>query len=501
MKNLKERTLRAGFAKACAQGLNFIFRVGSLMVLARLLDPEDFGLMGMVTVVTGVFSLFKDAGLSTVTIQRATITNEQVSTLFWINMLVGAVLGLLTVGAAPILASFYNEPRLFWITVALATGFLIQAAGVQHGALLQRKMNFIALSAIEIISVLVSIAVGIGMAILGYGYWALVGMAIILPAASTMCLWLTVNWAPGPPRRGVGSSGMLRFGGMATLNGLVVYIAFNLEKVLLGRFWGAEALGIYGRAYQLINIPTENLNSAIGGVALSVLSRLQDDASRFKNYFLNFYSLIISVTLPITILCALFAEDIIMLLLGPKWKDAVPIFRLLTPTILAFALVNPFSPFLMSLGMVARSLKIAFVLAPVMIVAYVLGLPHGPNGVAFAYSTVMTVSVIPLIAWCIHGTMISSRDIWKASSRPLFSAIVAAGLVFTLQSFYGDSLSPFPRLVIGICIVSSSYLWMLLYVMGQKAFYLDLLRGLKKHSLAGERESGTGLLPVSKTPG
>jgi O-antigen/teichoic acid export membrane protein len=491
MKNLKEKTLRAGFAKACAQGLNFIFRVGSLMVLARLLDPDDFGIVGMATVVTGVFSLFKDAGLSTVTIQRATITNEQVSTLFWINMLVGTILGLLTFGAAPILASFYGEPRLFWVTAALATGFLIQAAGVQHGALLQRKMSFTALSVIEIISVLASIAVGIGMAILGYGYWALVGMAIILPAASTVSLWLTVNWVPGRPRRGVGSSAMLRFGGMAALNGFIVYITFNFEKLLLGRFWGAEALGLYGRAYQLINIPTENLNSAIGGVALSVLSRLQDDASRFKSYFLNFYSLVISLTLPITIGCALFADDIILLLLGPKWTAAVPIFRLLAPTILTFALVNPFSSFLMSLGMVGRLLKISFVLAPLMIAAYVLGLPYGPRGVAFAYSAVMTMSAVPLIAWCIHGTMISSRDFLGAVSRPFLSAIVAAVLAFGVQAFYGQSLSPFPRLILGGGILMLSYLWMLLYVMGQKAFYFDLLQGLWQRSSVGEKASAT----------
>ena len=163
MKDLKERTLRGGFAKVGAQGASFILRIGSLMVLARLLDPEDFGLVGMVTVVTGVFSLFKDAGLSVATVQRATITKEQVSTLFWINMLVGAVLGLLSLAIAPILASFYHEPRLFWVTVAMATGFLFNAAGVQHSALLQRDMRFGALSAIEIISLLVSIAVGIGL--------------------------------------------------------------------------------------------------------------------------------------------------------------------------------------------------------------------------------------------------------------------------------------------------------------------------------------------------
>jgi O-antigen/teichoic acid export membrane protein len=491
MKDLKERTLRAGLAKTFAQGVNFIIRVGSLMVIARLLDPEDFGLVGMVTVFTGVFSMFIDAGLSTVTVQRASITNEQVSTLFWTNMFVGAILWLLTFGAAPILVSFYREPRLFWMTAALATGFLINAAGVQHSALLQRGMRFGALSVAEIFTQVVSSAVGIGMALGGFGYWALVGMAIMGQATYTVCVWLTMDWVPGLPRRGVGGGSMIRFGGMATLNTFVVYVAYNLEKVLLGRFWGAEALGIYGRAYQLINLPTENLNSAIGGVALSVLSRLQGDASRFKSYFLKFYSLIISLTLPITIACALFADDIILLLLGPKWTDAVPIFRLLAPTILTFALVNPFSSFLMSLGMVGRLLKIALVLAPVMIAAYVLGLPYGPRGVAFAYSAVMTMSAVPLIAWCIHGTMISSRDFLDAVSRPFLSAIVAAALAFGVQAFYGQSLSPFPRLILGGGILMLSYLWMLLYVMGQKAFYFDLLQGLWQRSSVGEKASAT----------
>ena len=489
MKDLKERTLRGGFAKVCAQGASFILRIGSLMILARLLDPKDFGLVGMVTVVTGVFSLFKDAGLSMATVQRATITNEQVSTLFWINMLVGAILGLLSLAIAPILVSFYQEPRLFWVTAGLATGFLFNAAGVQHSALLQRQMRFTMLSAIEIISLVASVSVGIGMAIGGYGYWALVGMAIISPAVSSVCLWSLATWVPGVPHRGVGISSMIRFGGTATLNSLVVYIAYNLEKVLLGRFWGAEALGMYGRAYQLISIPTENLNSASGGVAFAALSRLQGEPYRFKNYFLKGYSVVLALTLPITIACALFANDIILIFLGPKWSDAIPIFQLLTPTILVFALINPMWWLLSSLGLLGRSLKIALVLAPLVIASYVIGLPYGPTGVAFAYSAVMTLWLVPHIAWCVHGTMISLRDLVHVSRRPFLSAIVAAVVAFAAQFFYGQSLSPIPRLVLGGGILLIVYLWMLLYVMGQKAFYLELLQGLRKRSSVGEKES------------
>ena len=101
---------------------------------------------------------------------------------------------------------------------------------------------------------------------------------------------------------------MMRFGGTITLNSLVVYIAYNLEKVLLGRFWGAATVGVYGRAYQLINIPTDNLNSAVGEVAFSVLSRVQKDADRLRSYFLKGYSLVLALTVPVTVACALFWE-------------------------------------------------------------------------------------------------------------------------------------------------------------------------------------------------
>src|SRR5262249_2176449 len=159
-----------------AQGASFVLRVGSLMLLARLLDPKDFGLVAMVTVLTGVFNLFRDAGLSTVTVQRPSITNDQLSTLFWMNMLVGVIMAVLTVAAAPALVAFYHEPRLIRVTLALASGFVLNAAGVQHSALLQRHMRFFALATIETVALLVSIIVGVGMASRGYGYWALVWM-------------------------------------------------------------------------------------------------------------------------------------------------------------------------------------------------------------------------------------------------------------------------------------------------------------------------------------
>jgi PST family polysaccharide transporter len=279
---------------------------------------------------------------------------------------------------------------------------------------------------------------------------------------------------------------MLRFGSTITLNGLIVYLAYNLEKVLLGRYFGPAALGIYGRAYQLVNIPTENLNSAAGGVAFPTLARVREDPIRLRSYFLKGYSLVLALTLPITIVCALFADDLILVLLGPKWNGTATVFRLLAPTISIFALINPLGWLLFALGMVGRSLKVAMVLAPVVIFGFVIGLPYGPKGVAFSYSTLMALWAVPHIAWCIHGTVISLRDIFSTVSRPLFSGIVAAVIPFAFQFFYGHSLSPFLRLVLGSSLFLAVYLTMLLQVMGQKTLYLDLVRGFRGRSPAGE---------------
>ena len=479
MKDLKERTIRGGSARGAALAVNFLLRVGSLMLLARLLNPLDFGLLGMVTAFTGVLSLFRDFGLSAAAIQRPTVTDEQSSTLFWINILAGAILTIIAGLLAPVVATFYHEPRLFWVTIVVAIGFLFNGAGVQHSALLQRQMRFTILAWIDVASLIASTVVAFGVAKAGYGYWALVAMTVSIPFTCSIGFWLASGWVPGAPHRGIGIRSMMRFGGTLTLSGLVFYVATNFEKVLLGRFWGAEALGIYGRAYQLIRIPTDNLNSAVGDVAFSALSRIQHDPSRLKRFFLKGYSLVLAITVPSTIACGLFAHDMIIVLLGAKWKEAAGIFRVLAPMMLVFAILNPLGWLLNAMGLVGRGLKIALVIAPLMISSYIIGLPYGPRGVAFAYSAVMLLWLFPGIVWAVHGTVISFWDVLRETSRPLASIIPAAGLAFAVRLYLGETVTPLLRLVLENAILFITYFAVLMFVAGQKAFYLDLLRSLK----------------------
>jgi PST family polysaccharide transporter len=454
----------------------FGLRMGSMVVLARLLAPTDFGLVGMVTAFTGFLGLFRDAGLSMATVQQGTVTAAQTSTLFWINVIVGGGLALLCCAAAPVMVWFYGEPHLLWVALVLSIVFVFNGIGAQHRAMLQRNMRFQPLALIDTAALVVSIATGIGAALVGAGYWAIVAMTVVLPAAGAAGVWLASRWIPGRPRRGAGVRGMLRYGGTLTVNSVIMYFAYNMDKVLLGRFWGAEALGIYGRAYQLVNIPTENMNFTLGLVAFPALARMQDEPKRLKEYFLKGYGLFLAITIPITASCLLFADDIVRVLLGPKWAVAAGVFRLLAPTTLVLAFINPLAWLMLAAGHALRSLKIAMIIAPVVMIGYSLGLGGGPTGVALGLSVAMVVLVVPVMMWAKAGTLISGGDIAGTVMRPLVSAIVGGVAAYGLRQWVQYHEPPLLRLIEETSALFCVYAVVLLVALRQGAVYAPVLR-------------------------
>jgi O-antigen/teichoic acid export membrane protein len=476
--DLKRTSVRGGFATVSAQGLRFVIQTATTMLLARLLSPQDFGLQGMMVVVTGFLGLFQDAGLAMATVQRLEVTHEQTSTLFWINVALGAVLAILCAALAPLLVAFYHEPRLYWVAVVSGAMFILNGLAAQHGALLRRGMRFVTQAKIGVVSLIAGSVTGIVMALLGFRYWSLVGMAMATSIAGTAALWLAVPWVPGPPRRGSGVRSMLRLGGLATCNSFVVFLAWNAEKILLGRFWGANALGMYGRAYQLVTLPVQQLEVSLAAVAFPALSRIQHDAERLASSFLKAYNLHVSLATPITITCALFAEEIVGIVLGPKWMAAAPIFRLLAPVAVVFAVANPLSWLVSSTGQMGRALSISAATTPVVILGIALGLSHGPQGVALGYSSALTLVLIPIAAWSKLGTGITWLNLWETAKPAFLSGLLAgvAGLLVKLT--LAGRLPLIPYLFVAVGIVLGIYAWMLLIVMNQKHVYMDLLSHL-----------------------
>ena len=209
--DLKGRTISGAFITIASQGTQFLLNLASIMVLARLLAPKDFGLYAMVTTVMGFLRIFQDAGLSTATVQRQEITHAQVSNLFWVNVGLGGVTTLLVAALAPVVAWFYREPRLVGITLVLSSTFLLASSAVQHIALLNRQMRFGAIAMIDIVSMLAGYLTGIGMALSGYGYWALVGAAVAQVAIKLVLAWLISGWRPQLPSRNTQTWHLLTF--------------------------------------------------------------------------------------------------------------------------------------------------------------------------------------------------------------------------------------------------------------------------------------------------
>jgi len=481
---LKQRSLRGGVAVVLSQGTGAVLQLGTLLVLARLLSPTDYGLQAMVLSLTNLVSLLKDAGLNFSTVNKEELTHEQVSTLFWINAALGLMLTLIVALASHFLAVFYKDPRLFWITVASSTVFLFNSLSVQHRALLDRSMQFTTTATIDMVCSILGTVVAIGMAAWGFGYWALICQNISLPVFGMIGVWIAMPWLPGRPRWTAELRSMVRAGGTVTLNSIVMYFAYNTEKILLGRFWGPAPLGIYGRAYQLASLPVQQVTNSVGSVAFPMLSRLQSDPPRLRRSYLRSHSLVVTVTTPVVFCCAFFANEIVSVVLGPKWHGAASVLRLLCPAMLVIALMNPISYILRATGQLERNLKIALLIAPVVILGIVAGLRFGPTGVATGYSFAMVVLWIPLVAWAKHGSGITTADYIDCIRRPLMAALAGSGAGWLVKLFATAALPPIGLLASELTIEFTVYGLLLIFAMGQKDLYVDLFRQIFRRDRA-----------------
>ncbi|QEL24133.1 lipopolysaccharide biosynthesis protein [Bosea sp. F3-2] len=479
MENLRGKSVHAGLANVSGQVGRVLIKILSTMILARLLAPSDYGLIAMATTFTGFLGLFSSLGLYHATIQCDSISLDQSSTLFWIVLLIGFVLFILCIALSPAIALFYGDPNLISVTIIIGTGFIFSGAGIQHGALLSRQMRYGTSALIDISSEFISTAAAIYLALIGYGYYALAFMIVLQPLVATIGLWCSTRWFPTRPRFSTQIAPMLRFGRAMTLTSAVTYIANNLQKVLIGKFWGEEAIGLYGRGSYLISFPIDTLNNAIGEVAFNALSKVKRDAARLRRSFLQIYTCVVALTLPITTACALFADDVIAILLGPNWSAVVPIFRLLTPAVLVFAINSPIGWLLSALGMADRGLKIALISAPLLLLAVMAGLPYGPNGVALSYSAIMLLKAAPVTAWALRGTGIHFRDVFTGLRGALTASVIAGIISYTVKVELLAAAPPFVRLALVVALFSVTYVVVLLRSTTHKAVISDVLQTAK----------------------
>ncbi len=482
--NLKGKSIRGAAVTGVGQVSKFLLRFASIAVLARMLTPNDFGLIAMTTVITGFFTLFSEAGLSAATVQRRDLSHQQVSTLFWINLGLGVLLALLVVALSPVVAWFYQDARLVSVTMALSLTFILAGAGVQHRALLRRQMRLSVLAVIDILATVVGLATAILMAWFDFGYWALVGMSLGISLTMTLSLWLVLPWKPSLPQRGVEVRSLLKFGGDVLTFDLLNYFSRNVDSILIGKFIGAAALGIYNKAYSLLLLPLNQINRPLASVAAPALARQSEEMSRFRAYFLNAMKVLSSATLPMVFAMALFADQIVFIVLGEAWMKCADLFRLLAVGAAVRAITNPTGWVLVSLGRTREYRIMGLITAGLIVSGFLVGIGYGVSGVALSYSIVMGLMLIPLWWYVLRGTGITLRKIFGVIAPGFFSCLMAGAVSLSFVVFLESrGEGPLVTGLVGGSVFAAGYSLVLLIGFRQLKFFLNIageLRPTKK---------------------
>jgi O-antigen/teichoic acid export membrane protein len=478
-KNLRGQAVRGGAVTGVALVVKLVLNVASTVLLARLLTPADYGLFAIVTGVTGIIEVFRDGGLSLATIQRDLISGEQQTTLFWLNVALGAGLMLLTLGLTPLITHLYYEPRLAGIMASLAVTFLIGGLGVQHQALLRRQLRFGAAAIIDIASISAGALVAVLLAWRGFGYWALVGMAISSALISTVAAWLVVPWRPGRAAPFAVVRPQLAFGGNIIGTRLVLQFVRTSPSILLGAYWGPVTVGIYQRAYALLMYAVDQIQGPVATVLLPLLSRLQKEPERQKEMFLSAYRAIVSLMVPIVVTCAVYSEEIVALMLGSQWTETAAVFRWLALGGIAVALNSSQGLLLFAMGRADICFRMGLIDAVSVVIGYAAGVRFGALGVAVGFCTAKLLLTVPLTVATFRQTLVGWRDIAGAVRAPLLasgSAALAGGL---LKYALVGTLRPPLLAVVGGGATLVIYAAVLLFGARQWSFYRGLVAELR----------------------
>jgi len=416
VRDIGTRAVSAGFVTIGAQAAKLVLNFAGAAVLARLLAPREFGLVGMVLGVTGLVGLFKELGLSTATVQRETITQQQISNLFWVNVAVSGVLTAIGFGLAPLSARFYHDPKVTGIMMALSLTFLLTGSTVQHQALLARLMRFRTIAIIEVTAMLFAFTSACALAKAGFGYWALVAQQLIDAATNLVLTWCSSGWRPSMPSQKSGVRPMLSFGMHLTMADFIGLLMMNSDSVMVGRVFGAESLGFYTRANVLMARPLRQVLIPVNAVLTPVLSRLQGDPERYKRNFMHAYETLALITFSFAAMCLALSTPLVLIILGPKWKGVIPLFSAFAVAAISWPPAEAACWLFQSQGRGREQLHNHALGGAVTLASYIIGLHWGPLGIVVMLAITSMAIRLPITYYFAgRSGPVATGDLWRAS--------------------------------------------------------------------------------------
>jgi len=466
---LKHSVRRSAVAVATAQVASQIVSLAGLAVLLRLLAPADYGLVGMILPLVMFLRIFTTLGLNVATVQQPQLRPEETSALFWLNLLLGCGTAVVMAIVAPGLGWLYAQPdsatALRDVALALSATSIVAALGAQHQALLERSLRLGALSVIRIVAQLAAVIAAIVTALAGGGVWALVVQQYVELAFISGLVWWAEGWRPVWPARAA-IAGHLRLGGYFAAASIVFYVADNLDRVLVGRLIGPDAVGLYGQAYNVMIKPVYVVVTPLIPLVLASLSRAAEQPETRCELVVAYYRLLAVLLLPASAGLVVVGSDVMQLLGGPRWTAAGPLLSVLSFGMFGQALVILGAPVLTAAGRTGRLLAAAILVAIGLSSAYLMGWWWGEQrgqpvlGIALGYAVaILAVIAVPFTRYALRTAHYPALEVFQAMSRPALYAVAMAGIVsaasrgLTLQGV----TSPLMRLALLIPLGALTY--------------------------------------------
>jgi PST family polysaccharide transporter len=437
--------------------------LGFTVLLARLLLPEHFGLVAMAAASTAFFRLFVNLGLAAAIVQRPQVDETDLSTAFWANLATGVLLFGLVAASGPLFAAVLRDPRVTPIVVALALRFVIAAGSAIQVSMISRRLDFRTLSLRSIVSTAIGGVVGVGLALAQMGVWSLVAQELARTVASTLLLFRATRWRPRLVFDWGRFRALWRFGGAILGARILSYLIRNADNLLVGRYLGAAALGLYAFGFAVFAAPLNDFVAIVHRVVFAALSRLQDDEARLRRGFLLATEYAAMLTVPVMVGMSVAAPVLVEAVFGSRWTAAAPVISILALAGVVSMAVGLGPSGLQATGRADLHLVGTLLAVLVYVPAFAIGLRWGIVGVAWGYLGA-TVLLLPVgVRFLVRGTGVSLGALWGALAPTFLASAVMAAAVGGLRLAVGRAeLAALPAAVLLVAagaLVYAAGLW------------------------------------------
>ncbi|MFW9970745.1 MAG: MOP flippase family protein [Candidatus Odinarchaeota archaeon] len=460
---LKQKTISGIAWSSFGQIVQQLLRFTISVILARILSPEEFGLIGMITVFTGFAYLFGDFGFTSAIIQREKVEERHYSSIFWLNLGIGIILTVLFISISEIIANFYDKNILRPLTILISFTFTINALCSVQRAILSKKMLFKLLALRSIISRVFAGLIAIILALKGFGVWSLAWQLFFYSIISVLMYWWVSGWKP----RLIFNISAIKelwfysynyFGSLMTN-----YWIRNADNLLVGKYFGSSSLGIYSRAYGLMVLPMQQINLVVGRVMFPALSKIQKDKEKVKSVFLRAVAAIALLTFPIFGGLFIISRDFILALYGSKWAGVIPILQILSIAGLFQSVIYANAWILTSQGRTDLLFKWYLVRGILIIGSIALGLWYGTIIAVALFYSIMSSIILFYPEYYIIGKVIDLKfkEVIRSLSGIFFSCVLMIFLIIGLDLILPNNLSHFFKLIIKTLLGSACYLFLI----------------------------------------